>query len=318
MGRNTDQATTRPGAQAQPPSMQAHARAYARRGWWIVPLWWVRQTELVDPNTGELLRPGGCACPQGLACSSPGKHPHTKHGTKEPLKTGLDVDVYWARHPHCNIGIATGAGSDIVVLDIDSDKGGVNSMRQLWQRYGPPGDTPISVTGGGGRHVLFQHPGSKVKNVIGYMPGIDVRGDGGLIVAPPSLHVTGNRYHWQPQSHPKNYDPEPMPTWMMVFLEASEARRRAQNRSRYNGKRVGGRSKYGRALDPDSLPAIAEGERNNTLCSIAGRLIWENREEDEVLQMVHGINREHCKPPLPEREVDTLVKHAYRRWATST
>lgn len=278
----------------------AHARAYIRKGWAVVPLWW--------PSF-----PLVCACPAGGDCKSVGKHPHTKHGTRAPLRSGLDVDLYWQRHPLCNVGIATGAASGFVVLDIDPGKGGRTSMNTIWKRYGRPGDTLVSVTGGGGRHVLFKYPGDKVKNANAYMPGIDVRGDGGLIVAPPSMHGSGERYSWHPDGHPRDKALAPMPEWMFTAMVADEQQKRDHNARRT--RRVDRQSRYGRTLDPDLVPAVAEGERNTTLCSIAGRLIWENRDEDEVLAMVQGLNETKCQPPLPDGEVTRLVMHAYRRWA---
>lgn len=277
------------------PDLRLHARAYMRKGWAVVPLWW---------PVGDI-----CSCPQGPECTSPGKHPHSKHGTREPLKSGLDVDLYWHEFPLCNIGIATGRASGVVVLDVDPGKGGWDSMKQLWARYGPPGPTLCSVTGGGGRHILFRYPGDAMQNAVGYMPGIDIRADGGLIVAPPSLHGSGKLYRWHKDGHPRNKIPAPMPKWMEVFSKAADRRRRDNNASRTKS------SKYGRILDIDLIPVIDDGGRNNALCSIAGRLIWENRQEDEVRSIIYRINETKCKPPLPDREVERLVGHAVRQWA---
>lgn len=57
-------------------------------------------------------------------------------------------------------------------------------------------DTLEAVTGSRGRRFDFQHPGVTVPNMVGLLPGIDARGDGGLVVAPPSIHVSGNHYFW--------------------------------------------------------------------------------------------------------------------------
>ena len=286
--------------------LAAHARAYLRRGWKIVPLWWIDKPESVSTETGEVT-PGVCGCPRGNRCSSPGKHPHTQHGTKKPLKSGLEIDLYWAQNPRCNIGIATGTTSGLVVLDVDVEKGGDASVRKIFDRYSPPGRTPISVTGSGGRHILYGHPGQPIRNAIGYMPGIDVRADGGLIVAPPSMHVTGVRYRWHPSAHPRYCPLEPMPDWMAVFCHANDLKRRVRNRA-YGAGRRGGQ------FEPGRVPPISNGQRNNTLCSIAGRLLWERRSDEEVMRIVNEINKSKCDPPLAQREVDKLLHHACRRW----
>jgi putative DNA primase/helicase len=278
-------------------NMGAHARAYLRKGWQLVPLWWIRE-------------PGVCACPDGEDCRSAGKHPLTNHGVNEALAKGIDVDLWWQRHPSANIGIATGEKSGIVVVDVDKGKGGFRSLKQIRKTYGRPPDTPISITGSNGRHILFLHPGERVKNAVGYMPGIDVRGDGGLIVAPPSMHVSGNRYRWHPEAHPAAVKLAPMPVWMETFCELDKKKRQAKK-----GMWTGGKSQWGKSFDPDKVPNIGQGERNDTLCSITGRLIWENRELHEIMEIILGLNDNRCSPPLDDKEVRRLVDLAYKRWA---
>ncbi len=275
-----------------------HARAYTRKKWAVVPLWWP-------------MFPLVCACRLRHECKSPGKHPMKTDWAAEPLRDGLQTDLWWARHPNCNVGIATGATSGFVVLDIDPDHGGWDSYNHIVKRYGRLPETLVSVTGSGGRHVLFRHPGDgqTVKNAIGYLPGIDVRGDGGQIVVPPSIHGSGARYIWHPQGHPARVQLADMPEWMFALLEIKEQKHRAKNHQR------NGRSKYGRLLDLKNLPTIAEGHRNDELCSIVGRLIWENRDEQEVADLARSINAERCTPPLPDKEVDGLVRSAIKRWA---
>lgn len=131
--------------------MRPHARAYVRRGWKVVPLWWA-DFALV------------CACSKGEECTSPAKHPIATQWQKEPVGTATDVDIWWARYPHANVGIATGASSGLVVMDIDPEHGGWESYSRIVKKYGKLPETMVSVTGSGGRHVLFAHPGEQVKN----------------------------------------------------------------------------------------------------------------------------------------------------------
>lgn len=282
--------------------LRLHARGYINRGWAVVPLWWARFALV-------------CSCPLGKDCKSPGKHPMKTDWTTKPLRNGLDVDLWWSRHPFCNIGVATGATSGFVVLDIDPDKGGWDSYNHIVKKYGRIPRTLVSVTGSGGRHVLFRHPGlgQKVKNAIGYLPGIDVRGDGGQIVVPPSLHGSGMRYEWHPDGHPAKERLAPMPDWMFTFLELKEQAHRDSNRRLYNGNQK--RNGYGRMLDASAIQQIPDGRRNDTLCSIVGRLIWENRDDNEVFDVAMKINETCCVPPLPKREVEKLVRSALSRWA---
>ena len=160
----------------------AAALDYADRGWAVLP---------IHSTNGR-----GCSCGQG-DCPSPGKHPRTMHGVNEATIDEATIREWWSRWPGSNIGIATGAVSGIVVLDIDPRHGGEDSLARLHDGE-PPGQTLQTRTGGGGLHFYFLHPGDTVRNRAGLMPGIDLRGDGGFVVAPPSVHVSGGQYQWLP------------------------------------------------------------------------------------------------------------------------
>jgi hypothetical protein len=63
--------------------------------------------------------------------------------------------------------------------------------------HGPLPETPVVLTGGGGKHYYFRHPGGYIKSVAAALgPGLDIKGEGGFVVAPPSLHASGRRYEW--------------------------------------------------------------------------------------------------------------------------
>ncbi|MCC6848271.1 MAG: bifunctional DNA primase/polymerase [Deltaproteobacteria bacterium] len=141
--------------------------------------------------------PRGTGCSCGKApCKDAGKHPRTEHGFHDAtIDPGLVREWF-----HCcsdaNVGIATGQKSGIIVLDVDFRSGGDVSIAELIDRFGWF-DTPVVKTGDG-RHLYFNHPGGQVpctRSLSGY-PGIDLRGDGGYVVAPPSLHPSGRRYVW--------------------------------------------------------------------------------------------------------------------------
>ena len=82
------------------------------------------------------------------------------------------------------MGIVTDAVSGLVVLDVDPRHGCEESLKNLEREHGPLPRTLEAMTGGGGRHIYFAHPGGSVRNRVGITPGIDLRGDGGCIVAP--------------------------------------------------------------------------------------------------------------------------------------
>jgi hypothetical protein len=100
--------------------------------------------------------------------------------------------------PTANIGLATGAKSRCWVLDVDPQKLGNESLEIIRPLLPNIAETLCAWTGGGGLHFYFTYPtdGTAVRNKQAVWPGIDIRGEGGYVVAPPSLHRTGLRYEW--------------------------------------------------------------------------------------------------------------------------
>ena len=105
---------------------------------------------------------------------------------------------WWHERPGLNVGLVTGPRSGLAVLDVDPRSGGTDSLGALERRVGLLPATVQSLTGGGGLHLLYAHPGHKVSSSAHQLgPGLDVKADGGMIVAPPSVHPgTGRAYRW--------------------------------------------------------------------------------------------------------------------------
>ncbi len=163
--------------------LKTSAIGYANRGWPVFPVHY--------PNDGE------CSCGKPN-CKSPAKHPMTPQGLKDATTNVATIDVWWSRWPNANIGIVTGRVSGIVVVDVDAKSGGLETWAELQDIHGRV-DTLTAVTGGGGRHFFFAAPpGLDLKSTAGVLgAGIDTRAEGGYIVAPPSLHISGDRYEWE-------------------------------------------------------------------------------------------------------------------------
>ena len=176
---------------------------YAAHGWPVVPL--------------HFIKDGRCSCGR-VRCDSPGKHPTTKHGPKDASRNSIQLETWWDRRPEANIGVQTGVNAGIVVIDVDPRHGGDESLAELVREHDELPATVEALTGGGGRHLVFKHPGGTVRNRSNMRPGIDVRGDGGYIVAPPSNHASGKQYRWREGHGPHETTPAEMPAWLLALV----------------------------------------------------------------------------------------------------
>lgn len=145
-----------------------------------------------------------------------GKEPATKHGFLDASKDPEQIREWWTADPERNIGIATGSVSGFVVIDIDPRNGGYESWSALLKEYGSVHPQRIALTGGGGRHMLFAVPDYPLRSKLA--EGIDVKGDGGYIVAPPSIHPSGDAYEWEKEGS----DLTGLPTWILGRLVKPE------------------------------------------------------------------------------------------------
>jgi hypothetical protein len=207
-----------------------------------------------------------------------------------------DVRAWFARWSDANIAIVTGAVSGLVVVDIDPRHGGDSSLAHLEREHGPLPRTVEAISGGGGRHVYFAHPGGHVHNKVALAPGIDLRGDGGLVVAPPSVHPSGARYAWRAGQAPGELPLAPLPGWLLAEVTP-------------DGGRLGHPLEYWRRLVTEEVP---EGSRNSTIASLAGHLLWHGVDPDVVTELLLAWNRTRCRPPLTDAEVVRTVESITR------
>lgn len=234
------------------------ALTYIRLGWNVIPL---------KPKDKKPLLPSW-------------REWQTKKVTEEIVKK------WWQENPAANVGILTGAISGIVVLDVDGETGR-KSLAQIAKELPP---TPVSNTGKGS-HYIYRHPGFEVRNFAGKLPGLDFRGDGGYIVAPPSIHPSGRKYEWA--IDPQMVQPVPVPEWLMKLLE----QKKEANRE---------------SIDPlKVLAGVPEGQRDVTLFRYACRLRAKGMTKEEALALVLQAAR-NCTPPFPEDEAKKKVESAWR------
>jgi len=271
-----------------PAAMLDHALAYAGVGWHVLPL--------------HTPRPGG-ACSCGRRCSSPGKHPRTRNGVHDATTDEERIRTWWSMWPDANIGIACGP-SGIVAIDVDPRHGGDESWAELRRQIGDWIDDTVSAqTGSGGSHYVYRAPpGARIGNIVSSErfqgalgPGIDVRGWGGYIVAPPSLHASGAVYAWYAGFGPDEHD-------LMVLPEQLQERIDVPAPSVADHTPVTLR---------ELLDGVPEGERNVTIFRVAAKLRYVDVPVDLAVRLCAEI-AERCTPPLPRAEVERTVRSAYR------
>jgi hypothetical protein len=231
---------------------------------------------------------GVCTCGRP-DCSSPGKHPVTRNGVLDATTSLKQLKAWSKRHPDGNVGIATGPGSDIVVLDIDPDHDGRDSLNALEAEHGPLPVTPTVETGGGGEHQYYRLPeGVEVRNRAGIRPGIDSRGLNGYVVAPPSRHASGGDYGWAEGLEMESVPLAELPGWLLNLIAQPAKRTRVEGASKDE--------------------TIAKGTRNATLASRAGTLRRGGLSEEAIATALLQENEDHCDPPLDEGEVRRIAK----------
>lgn len=243
----------------------------------------------VLPIHGIVERDGvlGCACGKA-GCTSPGKHPLPRDGVRSRSHDAKVAEKWWTDTPGASIAIAT--GPHLAIVDVDPAKGGLASLEQMREALGVALDTPWVVsTGGGGLHLGFRGDAG-VRNQVGLLPGIDVRGEGGYVVAPPSRHISGKLYEWHCDSLPPPAGLPPLPD-------------------------------LGRFRRPDGAPndrargangLVGEGRRNATLASVAGALRRFGAGPDAIAAVAAAVNTSAFDRPLPAGELDRTVRSVSR------
>lgn len=261
------------------------ALRYADDGWQVFPLYGVVN--------------GRCEC--GTKCGSPGKHPRVAWQAEATTDPEV-IETWWTNWPNANIGVATGPRSGIYVVDIDNKASveaspgvligaGDNSIRLKEQEIGRLPQTRTVSTGSGGTHLVYTYPNTEdpLTNRSGVLNSVDTRGDGGYIVAAPSLHISGNRYRWVESDEPIA---DLGGSWL-EFLRTAP-------------------SNVGKGTDLD-LPegfTITAGEgRHDWLFKVGARLRGQHGLPAVALYgALAAYNREVCVPPLSNADVEHIVE----------
>src|SRR5215472_9095936 len=222
----------------------------------------------VEPDAVEYARKGLPIFP----CSPLDKKPLTSHGFKDATTDEAQIRAWWGKWPNAMIATPTGPASGVWDLDPDVDPvkqlDGIAALNQLVAQHGPLPQTLTSITPRGGKHLFFAwDPNVDIRNSESKVgPGIDVRGNGGYVILPPSRNATGGTYQWDPSS-PRTF--APAPPWLVMLAKA---------------KKIGAYAKAALEGECKEVAAALPGTRNSTLNRAAfnlGQLIGGNALDEQ-------------------------------------
>ncbi len=235
-------------------------------------------------------------------CKPGGKEPLTPHGHHDATTDPDRIRAWWSRWPDANIGMPTGKRSGWVVVDVDPEHGGYDSLMDLDERGHRLPLTATIKTGGRvpGVHHYLRCPGEagvEIRSSAGKLgPGLDIRGEGGYVIVPPSVTVGPYEVlHKRP--------PAETPEWLIEAL-TGPSRTPKGNVVTIQRAKVPGSGLEG--------PEIGERERNNTLYKIACSMRARGHEREEILEALERVNRERCSSPLAGEELSKIAKSASR------
>jgi hypothetical protein len=233
---------------------------------------------------------------------SKSKKPLTSAGYKDATDVPSHIALWWEETPNALIGMPTGARSGYTVVDLDGGEKGEASFAKL----GKVNQETIQVrTQSGGRHLWYKHPeGKHIPCDIGRKlgPFIDVKGDGGYVLIPPSATDIG-RYEFIEGFAPWQIEVAPLPQILIDKLTEPAIRRR---------KKPATRATKGLNLEL-LLSPILEGSRDVELTSRCGHLMSFYGPRIEVLELLKDLNKRCCLPPLTEREVEKIFNSIRKR-----
>lgn len=194
------------------------------------------------------------------------------------------------KNSHTGIGMATGLGSAVTVLDVDV-KNGVNGFKTLEARAIEIPSTVCVLTPSGGRQYYFKY-NPLVKNKVSAIcekSGIDIRNDGGLVIMPKSIHPNGGVYEFQVEQGIGEIEPAEIPQDLLNLLVEKSAKE----------------------LKGFELPdKINDGERNNILFKYAAQLRASGLDKKEILPALYVVNTERCDPPYDKDKLEIIADSA--------
>lgn len=211
------------------------------------------------------------------------------------LPTVEEIKTWWARDPRANVGIVTGAVSNLIVVDVESRN--VNAAKEIYDRHPTP---YVQKTGGGGYHLFYACPpdGTRIPNSVNREMGVDIRGEGGFVVVAPSSHQSGKKYEWTNWPSSRKVRPNSIdPSIIAAFMTRSAHKIADRGEDDHWLARV--------------LAGVGSGERDNTAARLAGYYFSKKIPEDVTMAHLLDWNQKNS-PPLTEKDIRRIVASVYK------
>lgn len=229
------------------------------------------------------------------------KEPDTLHGLHDWTDNPEQVKYWWGcgdwrgdarSNPDRNIGIVCGkvsGGLIVIDLDLHGDSDGLATLRDWETANGKLPETWMQITGSGGRQ-LFYRSRRDIRPSANAALGVDIRGEGSYVVAPPSLHPCGEYYEWGVS--PDDCKIANANDAVYAFIDYVRPQKKEREGERFE------------------LPDVIDKDRNDTLFRYASSLRSTGRSSAEISILLHAANEHNCKPPLPEAELMKIIGSA--------
>ncbi len=263
----------------------AAAKALAKKGFRVFPL-----HNPVFHEDGSV----SCSCGDS-ECTHVGKHPRIRDFQHGATTDEGQIETWWAGWPEANIGILAGKEGGMVVVDVDGREG-EESLELRESEWGTLPST-LEASTGKGRHLYFTVDGeAEIRNSAGTLgKGLDVRGKGGYVVGPGSVHENGRIYEWIDEDESLAKLPR---KWVNFILDSQRNAKGTERKGEQNEM----------AAENGS---IGEGRRNSDLHSFACSLVHKGLTRKAMLASVQALNEAECEPPLGEAEIREIVESAW-------
>ena len=263
---------------------------------------------MVDETLSELGRAAVWYCEHdfGIIPIQPrGKRPLTANGLNDWFNDPEDARKLWTQRPDLNIAIVCGSASNnLVVLDFDEDDDkdvhGFDTLAEWEDESGELPSTATAITGRGGMHYLYRaekpyHPS------VNRDLGVDVRGEGSYIVAPPSVHPNGRPYEWNKGDAPWERNIAAVDANVDAFIDHIQRNGGVGQEEGVQGERF-------------QLPQrIKYGERNDVLYSYGCSLRCRGYADDAIDAMLRQANERNCVKPVDDAELAGIVKQVCKK-----